>query len=383
MKNENMSQHSFFQTKDHRGKIMKKTKDKLLLNISHTIKKCLSSQCGNCRENCPAYISFQLDSYFSRGKNLGMRAYFEGDLNLDEVIDVAYACTNCRYCRDVCLVGEGAYSYIKDLRNLLVKNKIVPKKINELKRKILENNTPFDKKDSSWAENWKNKGTVGYFPGCTIQAKNPKLAENTLKLLQKIGIRAVPIINPCCGSPLIKAGFKEEAREIALEFLKEIRKRNIKKIISSCPGCVSTLKNEYPNLVEKTNFLVFHIIEILNKNIKFFKGKKKGIKVVYHDPCHLARELRIVEQPRNILEKLGCKVIEFEKNMENSLCCGSGASFSLNYPKESSFIAKSKIKEVEELEADILVSSCPMCEYTLKKAGEKKINVLDVLELIQ
>lgn len=359
-------------------KIEKKTLNK----ISKIIKKCFSSQCGSCRENCPAYIAFQLDSYFSRGKNLAVKAYLDDQLDLEELTDVANACSQCKYCRETCLVGTGAYGYMKDLRALLVKNGIEPKKTKELVKRIIENKTPYNKKDKSWVENMENKGSIGYFPGCTIQAHDPSIAEKSMKLLKKFGIKAVPISNPCCGSTLIRTGYHIEAKKVAEEFCKEINEKNIKKIISSCPGCVSALKNEYPKIIKGIKFKVFHITEILNKNLKNLKSTKKGMKIIYHDPCHLARELGIVKEPRKILESMGCEIIEYEKSGKNSLCCSGGANFALNFPEESNCVANLKIEEAIESGATLIVTACSLCKLILSKAAKGRINVLDILELI-
>ena len=352
-------------------------------NMEKIIKKCLSSQCGFCRENCPAYIAFQLDSYSSRGKNLAINAYLNKEFEIKDLNELAIACTQCKYCKEVCLVDEGAYSYIKELRNKLIEEGYHQEKTKKLVENIIKNSTPYEKKDKSWSEGFENKGTIGYFPGCTIQAHEPSLAKKTMKLLKKIGINAIPITNPCCGAPVIRTGYKDDAEKLIKKFCKEIKEKKIKKIISSCPGCVSALKNEYPKFTKDINFKVYHISETLNKNLKNLKSGKKGVKVIYHDPCHLARELGIIKEPRKILEKLGCQILEFDNSGKYSLCCGGGANFALNFPEKSINIAVLKIDEALQSGADFIVTSCPLCKRVLSNASEGKIEVLDIMDLIE
>ncbi|MCK4614349.1 MAG: 4Fe-4S dicluster domain-containing protein, partial [Thermoplasmata archaeon] len=138
------------------------------------VRRCLSSECSFCRENCPAYLAFHLDSYSSRGKNRVILGYNREGFESEELVEVAYACTMCGQCSEVCLTDGAFFGYAKELRSELVREGLAPDVIKAMVKNIRDNNTPFDSKDQGWAEKGK-KGKIAYFPGCTIQACNPEL----------------------------------------------------------------------------------------------------------------------------------------------------------------------------------------------------------------
>jgi fumarate reductase (CoM/CoB) subunit B len=203
-----------------------------------------------------------------------------------------------------------------------------------------------------------------------------------MKMLGRFGMKAQPITDLCCASPLIRAGLNDDAKSIAQQLNSELRENRIKNLICSCPGCTLTLRNMYPNLVSGWKPRVLHISEILAKrkdDIAQAKGKKR---IIYHDPCHLARGLGIISEPRQILSILGHETIEFERSGKRSVCCGSGGCMALLYPKEAKRTTKIKIKKALELKADVLATFCPLCQRTLSQASEGDMLVKDVAELL-
>ena len=110
--------------------------------------------------------------------------------------------------------------------------------------------------------------------------------------------------------------------------------------------------------------------------------KKKGAKVIYHDPCHLARGLNIISEPRRIVKSLGYEVVEFDRNKKKGLCCGAGGGLALLAHNEARRVAELKIEEAKETGAQILVTFCPQCKRMLNEAADGKIMVRDIVELL-
>jgi len=412
-----------------------------------SIRKCLSSECSFCRENCPSYIAFQLDSYSSRGKNRIIKAYLEGEVGTDELREALFTCTICGQCSEVCLTDGAVFNQVREIRSQLVEMGHGLKGHREMVDYIKEKHTPYGVKDRKWMgsegeegkdevknkekdigkdkENDKEKdtgkgtmkdkekdmgrdigkgkekdkkkdrrimkGKIAYFPGCTIQAEHPEFALKTLKLLDKLGIRIVPLSEPCCGSPVLGAGYREEARAIAGDFLDELKERRINTIITSCTGCTAMLKLEYPELTGK-KLKVQHITEVLAKNRKKLKvlltnGTFKthngsGSEIFYHDPCDLARKLHVMKEPREVLETLGFVLREFDHNNTATVCCGGGGGFARDYSDGAESAAEKRVREARELGGRRIVTTCLSCRKMLKRASGGKTEVLDLIELV-
>jgi heterodisulfide reductase subunit D len=153
-----------------------------------------------------------------------------------------------------------------------------------------------------------------------------------------------------------------------------IKASGAKLVITSCPGCYSTLKSEYPQIVEDIPFEVKHISEIIAELIdenKISFKLKINEKVTYHDPCHLGRYEGVYEEPRKILYAIkGIEFVEMLRNKQNAFCCGGGTDLPLINPKLSLSIAKLRVNEAREAWAEAIVTSCPQCVKTLSLAAK-------------
>jgi Fe-S oxidoreductase len=211
------------------------------------------------------------------------------------------------------------------------------------------------------------------------------LAENYRKILRKIGIDFIELkdLEVCCGSPVLNAGYKEEATRLAEKNFKVFKEHSVKKIITSCPACFRTFSQEYPKLLDNWNIEVEHVMQTVAKALKQGKLKLKKLKgkVTYHDPCHLGRYSGIYEEPREIIKVLGYDLIEMEFFREQAFCCGGGGGLKSNYPLLAEEIAKERIKQAEKTNSEILITACPLCYFCLKEAS-KKIKVYEISELL-
>jgi len=230
-------------------------------------------------------------------------------------------------------------------------------------------------------------GNTLYYPGCLTKFVAKDLKEKYEKILRKIGIDFIELseIEKCCGSPALKAGYLEDFKKLAEENLKIFKDHSVKKIITNCPACAMTFKIEYPKVLDrKWDIEVLHISQVLNRAIKEGKIKQKEIKekITFHDPCHLGRGLKIFEEPREIIKKLGYEILEMELSKNESFCCGGGGGMKSNEPELANKIAKDRIEQAKKTGAKILCTNCPLCYLHLKE-NAKEIEVKELIELFE
>jgi Fe-S oxidoreductase len=195
--------------------------------------------------------------------------------------------------------------------------------------------------------------------------------ENYKKIFNKLGIDFVmlPHDEICCGSPVMNAGYKKDARKLAQDNLNLFKKHGIVKIITPCPGCYNMFKNEYPKVLPKWDIEVEHATQTILAELKkrnFKTGSFNEI-VSYHDPCHLGRFSGIYNEPREIIKILNGEIKEMVHNRENALCCGAGGGMRANYSSIAKKIAKKRISEVSA-DAVAVLTPCGLCTANLKTA---------------
>ncbi|WP_424355708.1 (Fe-S)-binding protein [Methanobacterium sp. MBAC-LM] len=219
-----------------------------------------------------------------------------------------------------------------------------------------------------------------YFRGCVAREKLNNIVDATEKILKQAGIDYKILENEtCCGSFLLRTGFAQDAEEVMKNTLKEIGEE---KIITSCAGCYKTFKKDYKEILG-VELDVIHTSQLFNDLIK--KGKIEPLfldkTVTYHDPCHLGRHLEEYDAPREILDNIS-NLVEMDRNKEKSRCCGAGGGVRAAFPEITENIAKMRIKDAEDVEAEILVTSCPFCILNLKSVSKDDKKVLDLSEII-
>ena len=175
----------------------------------------------------------------------------------------------------------------------------------------------------------------------------------------------------------------------AEKFVEVIKKSGAKKILVTCAGCLKTLREDYPKLGMELPE-VLHVTEALQEIIH---GKKlkltplgKGVKITYHDPCHLSRAAGVYDDPREIIKAIpGAELVEMETNREAAMCCGAGGGLRSYDPDLAKKMAADRVKSAEDIDAEIIATACPFCEHNLM-AGAKQIDssirVVDVVDLL-
>lgn len=195
----------------------------------------------------------------------------------------------------------------------------------------------------------------------------------------------------CTGDPARRAGNEMLFQMQALQVIEIFKMYEVKKVITICPHCFNTFKNEYPDLGGK--FEVINYLQFLNSYIE--DGKLKidssgldNISVTYHDPCYLGRANDIYEEPRNILRKLTGRVVEMNRNKSFALCCGAGGGQMFKEAEKGNrevFIERTE--DALATGAAVVATACPFCMTMLTdglkyKNRELEIKNLDIAELI-
>jgi fumarate reductase (CoM/CoB) subunit B len=211
---------------------------------------------------------------------------------------------------------------------------------------------------------------MGFFVGCMYNMRLPKTALDAMEVLRRNGIRIIiPKEQVCCGSPLIRTGQIDILDTLKRKNIETFRSLGVDTVMTMCAGCGSTLKNDYRN----KPFVVMDINEVLTK-YRIEPPARLPIKATYHDPCHLLRGQGIREQPRQLIRQV-VDLVEMP-----AICCGSGGGVKSGMPDEAAALGKRRGEEIQKSRADIVISSCPFCEFHIAGHTDRPVkNVASVL----
>ena len=215
-----------------------------------------------------------------------------------------------------------------------------------------------------------------------------------VKILTRLGIKYAVLgqEESCTGDPAKRAGNEFLFQMQAMTNIEVLNAYNVKKIVTACPHCFNTLKNEYPEL--GGNYEVIHHSTFLQQLIDEGKlkfsgaGDFKGKKITYHDSCYLGRGNDIYEAPRQVLEFLDAELVEMKRCRSKGLCCGAGGAqmFKDAEPGDKE-VNIERTEEALETNSNIIASACPFCMTMLSdgvknKNREGDVEVRDIAELI-
>lgn len=227
------------------------------------------------------------------------------------------------------------------------------------------------------------KGNTLYYPGCLTKFVLKDIQNKYEEVLKKQGIDFIVLKDKelCCGSPVKNSGAAEDFKDLAEKNLKIFEEHGVGRIITNCPACAAVFRNDYREVLgERWKIEVKHILEIIKTdNLK--ARKEKSRKATYHDSCHLGRVLGVYDQPREIIKKTGNKLVEMDLCRERSFCCGGGGGVKSNYSDLSNEIAKDRANQARKVEANCLMTACPMCYMNLKENGQG-LEVKEISEIL-
>jgi Fe-S oxidoreductase len=234
-----------------------------------------------------------------------------------------------------------------------------------------------------------------FWVGCSgsFDDRAKKITKAIVKILNKCEVKFAVLgqEESCTGDPAKRAGNEFTFMMQAMQNIQVLDGYQIKKIVTACPHCFNTLKNEYPEL--GGNYDVIHHTQLLNSLIrdgrmKIEGGSFKGKKITFHDPCYLGRANDEYEAPRELLEKLDAELVEMKRCKTKGLCCGAGgAQMFKEAEKGNKEINVERTEEALELAPNFIATGCPFCN-TMMTDGvkyfekENETSVLDIAEMI-
>ncbi|HTQ29363.1 MAG TPA: (Fe-S)-binding protein [Puia sp.] len=240
------------------------------------------------------------------------------------------------------------------------------------------------------------KPDVLFWVGCagSFDQRAQKITRAFALILQKTGIRFAILGKEeyCTGDPVRRAGNEFMFQMMAYQNIQVLNQYEVRKIVTTCPHCFNTLKNEYPEL--GGNYEVVHHTVFLQQLIDEGKirlkerGSFKGKRITYHDSCYLGRANEVYEAPRKVLEALDAELVEMKRCRSKGLCCGAGGA--QMFKEEEKGITRINFErsyEAISTGAHVIAAACPFCNTMLTdgvkhEEKEESVQVMDVAELI-
>jgi len=236
---------------------------------------------------------------------------------------------------------------------------------------------------------------VLFWVGCagSFDDRAKKITKAFVKILQKadVSFAVLGTEESCSGDPAKRAGNEFLFQMQAVTNIEVMNAYGIKSIVTACPHCFNTIKNEYPGL--GGNYKVMHHTQFINMlledgRINLEGGSYKGKRITFHDPCYLGRANNIYEAPRNIIKKLDAQLVEMKNCRKKGLCCGAGGAQMFKEPEQGDKdVNVERTEQALETQPEIIAAACPFCNTMMtdgvkNKEKEASIKVMDIAEMI-
>jgi Fe-S oxidoreductase/nitrate reductase gamma subunit len=385
------------------------------------------TECGRCTSVCPANITGKKLSPRKVMMDLRARMKEKGPLMIRNGKDYSdnksllrdyiteeelWACTTCNACATECPININHPSLIVDMRRYLVMEEAsAPGELKTVFSNIENNGAPWQYSAEDrlqWARDlsfsvplMSDYAARGATPeyllwiGCAgaFDDRYKKVVRAFAKILNhlKINYAVLGSEETCTGDPARRAGNEMLFQMQALQVIELFKSYGVRKILTACPHCFNTFKNEYPDLggnYEVINYLQFLNSYAVEGKLKINSGSLDGKTVTYHDPCYLGRANGIYNEPRALLNRLTGNYKEMEKHGSFALCCGAGgAQMFKEAEKGEKEIFIERTEDALGTGAQIIASACPFCMTMLTdglkyKNREEEVRNLDIAELI-
>jgi Fe-S oxidoreductase len=236
---------------------------------------------------------------------------------------------------------------------------------------------------------------VLFWVGCagSFDDRAKRITKAFVKILQKadVSFAVLGTEESCSGDPAKRAGNEFLFQMQAVTNIEVMNAYGIKSIVTACPHCFNTIKNEYPGL--GGNYKVMHHTQFINMlledgRITMEGGSYKGKRITFHDPCYLGRANNVYEAPRNIIKKLDAQLVEMKNCRKKGLCCGAGGAqmFKESEPGDKD-VNIERTEQALEIQPEIIAAACPFCNTMMtdgvkNKEKDASIKVMDIAELI-
>jgi heterodisulfide reductase subunit D len=236
---------------------------------------------------------------------------------------------------------------------------------------------------------------VLFWVGCagSFDDRAKKITKAFVKILNHLDYKFAVLgaEESCSGDPAKRAGNEFLFQMQAMANIEVMNAYDVKRIVTTCPHCFNTIKNEYPELGGK--FEVIHHTQLLQtlideERLTVSGGAFKGKKITFHDPCYLGRGNDVYEAPRSLIESLDAELVEMKRCKTRGFCCGAGGAQMFKEPeKGDKDVNIERTEEALETKPDIIATGCPFCNTMMtdgvkNKEKEDEVEVLDLAEMI-
>ncbi len=372
--------------------------------------------CNRCQDVCPAYITgkelspsaLEINKRYYINKN--RKSLSSGEESKQTLLEyglsepAVWACTSCAACVDICPVGnEPMFDILNIRRDRVLMESKFPTQLQTAFNGMERNSNPWNlnKDRLEWAKEDPELNVpttdenpdydILYWVGCAgaFDQKGQNVARCFAKILNNAGVNFAVLGNKekCTGDSARRTGNEYLFAMMADENVTNLNQLRTKKIVTTCPHCLHTLKNEYPQFGGE--YEVIHhsefISDLIANNKIRFKGNNNS-KITFHDPCYLGRQNNIYDAPRAVLDQVNTNYQEMSRNRERSFCCGAGGGNMWKEEEEGKeAVRRERFKEAIDCGAETIGTGCPFCLTMLRDAGnelESKVQVKDIAELV-
>jgi Fe-S oxidoreductase len=370
------------------------------------------TECGRCVSVCPANAVGK--SLSPRDLVIDLRNFARSDGTAVFAAPVVnrvpaaaperlWQCTTCGACMEACPVFIEQAPKIVDLRRYLVMEESdFPDTMQEAITSLESRGHPFRGTQSTrldWAQGLNVKtiaeardAEVLLWVGCggALIERNQKVVRATAQLLEKAGVKFAILgrEEKCTGDPARRIGNEFLFEMMAKENVETLKRHGVRKIVTSCPHCFNTLRNEYPQF--GGDYEVYHHSEFLAKLVD--EGRIKPAAqvdetVTFHDPCYLGRHNGVFDAPRQLVRISSRSTVEMKQSREQAFCCGGGGGMSFVEEPKDKRVNQERARQALETGADVVAVGCPFCMTMMEdgvnaRKGERDVQVMDVAELL-
>jgi Fe-S oxidoreductase len=315
-----------------------------------------------------------------------------------------WQCTTCVACMQACPVFIEQMPKIVDMRRYLVMEEAeFPESMQQAIMSLEKRGHPFSGTNATridWADGLDVKhisdvrdAEVLLWVGCggALVERNQKVTRSTAQLLDRAGVKFAVLgrDEKCSGDPARRIGNEFLYEMLAKENVENLKKHNVKKVVTSCPHCFNAFRNEYPHF--GGNFEVYHHSEFLAQLVS--QGRLKPIattnkRVTLHDPCYLGRQNGVYDAPRQLVQISSKESpVEMARSREKSFCCGGGGGMSFVDEPPDKRVNQERAREALATGADVLAVGCPFCMTMMEdginaQRGDREMRVMDIAELL-
>jgi Fe-S oxidoreductase len=363
--------------------------------------------CFRCQEVCPAYNTGKLLSPAALEINKRYHLNNGGttDIAMTELIseEAVWACTSCGACVDICPVGNEPMRDILDIRrNLSMMESVFPKQLESAFKGMERNMNPWNVSQGDrmkWADGMKvptieqnPEPEILWWVGCApaTDSRAQKTAQAFAKILNAAGVNYAVLgkSESCTGDSARRAGREDIFFGLASQNVEILNEVAPKRIVTTCPHCLHTIKNEYPAF--GGNYEVIHHTQFINELVGAGKISMNlegdNMKVTFHDPCYLGRHNKITDAPRTALQSAGVTTVEMPRNSAKSFCCGAGgAQMWKEEENGTARVNEMRFAEAKSTGADMVAVGCPFCLTMMTDAAKgagSEMQVKDVAEIV-